>query len=159
MKYELSRRLFFSWSVLMKYAVISCINLAILLVGIAIGVMLSPRIERAASASSVQQATPEQAPPPQAPAFTVDANGVKIIPAKPSLSAGTIAAFLLLSHHMQSDELVVNGLDLVKLHQEEINLLARFVSPQDIKNAVDRAKVTEQYQVNSGAAPATPASK
>ena len=88
------------WSVIVRYATISAINLAILLVGVAIG-------------------------------------------------AGSIGVYLLLSHHIQTDELVANGIDLLKLHQAEINLLSRFVPASEITNAINEARVPEdqQYQV------------
>jgi hypothetical protein len=149
----------FSWSAIVRYAVISAINLALLLVGIAVGVMLAPHIEKPASAASVQQsATPQQA----ASASSTTSGGVKLTPVQPGMQVGTVAVYISLAHHIQSDELVVNGLNLLQLHQEEINLLSKFVPAQEISNAIARSKATELYTVGpppSAPAPAAPAPK
>jgi len=138
----------FSRSAIVRYAVISAINLAILLVGIAIGVTMAPRIEPSASAASGQQVG-------SAATQTPSAGGVKLTPVQPGMQVGTVAAYLSLAHHIQSDELVVNGINLLQLHQEEINLLAKFVPQQEINNAIARSKATELYTVATPK-PATP---
>jgi hypothetical protein len=58
-----------SWSAVVRYAIISAINLAILLVGMALGVMLAPHIERSVSAhpAQTQVAQPQATPVPAAP--------------------------------------------------------------------------------------------
>lgn len=144
---------FFSWSILVKYAAVSAINLAILLVGVAIGVLLIPHIEQTASASRPLE--PQYAAIPQTPVAPAPASP-KITVVTPTMSAGTIGIYLVLSHHIQSDELVVNGIDILKLNQEELNLLSKFVSPQQIGDAINRSRATELYQV--GNPPATPSS-
>jgi hypothetical protein len=142
-----------SWSDIVRYALISAINLAILIVGIAIGVVLSPHIEKTASAA--QQFGPAQ----PTPALTA-ATPPKINQVSTDLSAGKIGAYLLLAHHIQSDELVVNGIDLLKLHDAELHLLAGFLGNDAIQRAVNESRVEEIYQVTAPkttAAPATPA--
>ncbi len=128
---------FASWSAIVRYAVISAINLAILLVGMALGVMLAPHIEKTASAAHPAEQQASQPP--------VATSGVET--ANPQMTVGTVGIYLVLAHHIQSDELVVNGIDLLKLHQEEINLLSRFVPPQDISAAIKNAKDTKLYQL------------
>ncbi len=136
-----------SWSAIVRYAVISAINLAILLVGIAIGVMLAPHIERTVNANPAAQA---QTGAPSQPATTALTSGPQKVQA--NMTAGTVGFYLLLAHHVQSDELVVNGIDLLKLHQAEINMLGRFVPPQEISRAISESKVPESalYQVAPG---------
>jgi hypothetical protein len=148
MQDKLGPRIYFSWSALMKYATVSAINLAILLVGIAIGVMIAPRIDKTVNA----YATDQQASPQQSAATNGNANP-KI--AQPQMTVGTAAVYLLLTHHIQADELVVNGIDLIKLHQEELNLLSRFISAQDLSKAVSNAKDTELYTLPPQTPPPT----
>jgi hypothetical protein len=125
----------------MKYVAISTVNLLILLIGIVLGVMLAPHLETKVSAAEPQLQT---APNPPA---TAQGGGPQKV--TPMVSAGTVGFFLLLSHHIQSDELVVNGLDLLKLHQAELNLLSRFVPASELQNAINGARVAQSdlYQV------------
>jgi hypothetical protein len=148
---QLGPRLPILWSTLMKYAVISAINLSILLIGMALGVMLAPHLEKTASANAVPQATAQ--PVAQA---TPGQNGPKVTPITPAATVGTMGVFLLLSHHVQTDELVVNGFDILKLQQAEFSMLARFVPLDHLQKAVDDAKVPEIYQINNGPAPTPP---
>ena len=147
MQDQLGLRILFSWSVLVKYAIVSAINLAILLVGIAIGVMLAPRIEKKASADDDHQAATQQRPVP--PNDTVTA--VKTTAVQPSLTTGTVGIYLVLSHHIQSDELVVNGYDLLKLQNGELQLLSRFVPPAEIQKMVNDSKASELFTVSQPA--------
>lgn len=124
-----------SWT--MKNALVALVNLATLLVGITIGIMLAPHLEKSVQAvGAVQQSVPTASP-----------NGLEQI--TPTMTAGSVGAYLLLAHHIQSDELVVGGLDMVKLQQGELNLLARTlgINPQDVQNIVNDAKDTHLYQV------------
>jgi hypothetical protein len=75
---------------------------------------------------------------------------------QPQMTAGTVAIFLTLSHHIQSDELVVNGFDMLKLQQNELNLLARFVPVKDVQAAIEDSRASQLYQVAE--APSTPTS-
>jgi hypothetical protein len=124
------------WSAIVRYAVVSAINLAILLVGITLGVMLAPHIEKSADA-----AEPQASQMPAAPA------GQKLTPVRPSMTTGTIGIYLILAHHIQSDELVVNGYDLLKLQNSELQMLSRFVPAAEIQRAVEDAKTGEMYTV------------
>lgn len=128
----------------MKYAVVSAINLAILLVGLALGLLLAPHLEKAVHASVPNQALPQTAAP--APNAGDSVAILKTTPIQPTMSAGSAAIYLVLAHQIQSDQLVVNGIDLLKLHQEELNLLSKFVPAQEINNAVSRSKATEVFQ-------------
>jgi len=70
------------------------------------------------------------------------------------MTGGSVGVYLVLAHHVQSDELVVNGYDLLKLQQGEINLLSRFVPAAEISNMVNSARATELYTVKAqGSAP------
>src|SRR5437879_12131502 len=53
---------FFSWSAIVRYAVISAINLAILITGIMLGIMMAPHLEKSASAREPQATAPQTAP-------------------------------------------------------------------------------------------------
>jgi hypothetical protein len=135
-------------SATMKYALASLANLATLAIGITIGIMLAPHLEKPASA----RAEPSQVQPSSgglgAPTgFTATV----VVPeqVQPQMTTGTIGSYLLLAHHVQTDELVVNGLDVVKLEQGELNLMARTLgfNRQDVQNIVDQARTTQLYQV------------
>ena len=132
----------------MRYALTSFANLLILLVGITIGVFLAPHIEKPVLAVSSPQAP---APPAATPApQPVVADGVEQV--QPAMQAGTVGFYLLLAHHTQTDELVVNGLDLLKLEQGELNLLSRLpgVYPGQIQGIVDGARAdTHLYQIGA----------
>ena len=138
-----------SWA--MKNALASLVNLVTLLVGIAIGVMLAPRIERPARAITGEPQVPTQnQPAPGAPTpptgLAATANPEQI---QPTFTAGSEGVFLLLSHHIQSDELVVNGIDVLKLEQGELNLLSHVpgVMPWELSKIVTDARDTHLYQV------------
>ncbi len=129
----------------MRYAAVSFINLAILGAGIAIGVIVAPHFE-----VKVQARTVEQQPAVPAPS---SANGPEQM--TPGLSTGSMGAYLFLAHHIQSDELVVNGIDMLKLQQGELDLLsAAGVNPVKIEHVINQARDTHLYQV---AAPKSPA--
>jgi hypothetical protein len=151
-----------SW--IMRYALTSLANLLMLVVGITIGVLLAPHFERRVDAVSASQAAPApQATPPSATPSAA-ASGVEQV--QPMMQAGTVGFYLLLAHHTQTDELVVNGLDILKLEQGELNLLSRLpgVYPGQIQGIVDDARSgTHLYQVASPkppqAAPSVPPTK
>ena len=126
-------------------------NLLTLAIGIAIGLMLAPRVEKTAHAQVSNAQSVPPAPTPQSSLGTTSPEQVQ-----PAISAGSMGAFLLLAHHVQSDELVVNGIDMLKLQQGELNLLATIpgVMPQSIQKIVDDAKNTHLYQVASPKPPA-----
>jgi len=129
-----------SWT--MKNALASLVNLVTLLIGIAIGIMLAPHLEKPVKAVSAEP----QASPANPSQGAVPSNIEQI---QPAISAGSSGFYLLLAHHIQADELVVNGVDLIKLEQGELNLLSRTlgVNPQDVQNIVNQAKDTHLYQV------------
>jgi hypothetical protein len=135
-----------SGSTIVKYALISAVNLAILLVGIALGVMLAPHMEKKASADDAKQGTvTPQKPATAAPSDTVTA--IKTTPVQPGLTTGTIGVYLLLSHQIQSDQLVVNGYDILKLQDAELKLLSRFVSPAEIQKVISDSKAQELFRL------------
>ena len=125
----------------MRYALTTFANLAVLLVGITIGVILAPHVEKHAQAAEGQTQTPA------APAV----NNSSPEQVQPQMTIGTIGAYIVLSHHVQSDEMVVNGIDILKLEQGELNLLSRIpgVYPWEVQGIVDNAKATHLYQVAS----------
>jgi hypothetical protein len=137
-----------SWT--MKYALVSFANLLTLAVGMTIGVVLAPHFEKQVQAVSADP----QSSPSTSTTTTAAASGPEQI--SPTMTAGSIGAYLLLAHHVQSDELVVNGVDILKLEQGEINLLSKVpgVYPWQIQSVISDAQNTHLYQV---AAPTPPA--
>jgi len=129
----------------MRYATTTFANLAVLLVGITIGVVLAPHIEKHAEAAGVQEQQATPVPPSSGPEQI-----------QPTMTAGSVGAYLLLAHHVQSDELVVNGIDILKLEQGELNLLAKIpgVYPWQVQGIIDDAKKdVHLYQVVSAKPP------
>jgi hypothetical protein len=116
-----------SWT--MRYALASFLNLLILGVGIAIGFMLAPHLEKPVQATVEPQAAVSQPTPQAAPT----SGEPKITTVSPSLNTGTVGIYLVLAHHVQSDELVVNGYDILRLQNEELSLLSRFVPAVEIQ--------------------------
>jgi hypothetical protein len=136
-----------SWT--MKDTLSAFANLLTLLVGITIGVLIAPRFEKHAEAHAAYQSGPTDSGPEQI---------------SPVITAGSMGTNLLLVHHTQMDELVVNGIDMLKLEQGEINLLARIpgVLPGQVQSIVDDSrKDVHLYQVAAPktATPATPPAK
>jgi len=144
----------------MRNVLASLVNLVTLLIGITVGIILAPHFEKPAHAISL----PEQVGGNnfQLPVFgsspvaAVPDITPKITPVQPMISGGTAGFYMVLSHHVQADELVVNGYDLLKLQNAELQMLSRFVSPTDIRNAVIESKSPELFQI-SEPKPATPA--
>jgi len=138
-----------NWSPIVKYTVASAINLAILIVGVVIGVMLAPRF------TGTTNAQPISSNAQQPPTFTQTVNqGLpmpevqpKVTPVMPGMTTGTVGIFLILAHHVQSDELVVNGYDILKLQNAELQLLSRFVPQSEIAKAINDSKATELFTV------------
>jgi hypothetical protein len=154
-------RILLSWSVIVRYAIISAINLAILLVGIAIGVMVAPHIEKTVNASPpVPQAANQASPAESHPtSTTANASHQRITPIQPGISIGSVGSYLVLAHRLQSDEAVVNGFNIMKLHEAELGLLSRFVPASEINKVVENAKADELYQVGNPPQPETPTTK
>jgi hypothetical protein len=139
-----------SWT--MKNALASLVNLLTLFVGIAIGIMLAPHVERPVRAVASEAQQPVTAPNLPAPTQV----GGAVTPTQIggiALGGESVGTYLFLAHHIQSDELVVNGIDLLKLQQGEINLLARmpFVNPQELSGIVRDARAKQIYQFNPSA--------
>jgi hypothetical protein len=139
----------------MKYTLGALVNLFTLAAGITIGILLAPHLEKTVQATSADsQSSPANAAQPTS-------NTPEQI--TPGLTTGSMGTYLLLAHHVQSDELVVNGIDILKLEQGEINLLSTLpgVFPGSVQKIVDDARNTHLYQVASPkpAVPPTPAPK
>lgn len=142
-----------SWT--MKYALTTLANLLTLVVGITIGLLLAPHIEKSVHATSAE---PQAATPGTtfSGAITQQSAEPKVTTVQPSMTTGTIGIYLILSHHIQSDELVVNGYDVMKLQNAELSLLSRFVPASEIQAAVDGAKAGEVFTVAKPQPPAQP---
>jgi len=130
----------------MKQNITSLINLLILITGIAIGVLIAPRFDHRVEAA-------------QSPIGVVPASdgSPKTTAVSPMISAGSAGFYLLLGHHIQSDELVVNGYDLLKLQNAELGLLSRFVPAPDIQKAIESSRTSEIYSVAAPPAQPVPA--
>ena len=124
----------------MKYALASFANLLTLAIGITIGIMLAPHMEKPAKAGGASPESPSAAP--SLPAGLSDIERIT-----PVMTTGSIGSYLILAHHTQSDELVVNGLDILKLQQGELNLLSKMpgIQPWDISSCISYPAPTGKY--------------
>jgi hypothetical protein len=141
-----------TWSAIVRYAVISAINLAILITGIVLGIMMAPHLETSASAREPQAATPQ----------TASANPTSSVPAQqdqyeevaPAILIGSIGTETLLAHRIAADQLMVNGYDVLAMQEGVLNLLKNkgVGSYRDIDALVERAKVPKPLRVKMPAA-------
>jgi hypothetical protein len=131
-------------STIVKYAIVSAINLAILLVGIAIGVLLAPHIEKRANAAPSDQAS---RPPVQNTTTTPADEPYEDV--TPMLTAASMAANTFLAHRIATDQLMVNGYDLLALQDGILNVLKNknIVSYRDLDALVERAKVARPLRL------------
>jgi hypothetical protein len=134
----------FFWSDIVRYVATSAINLVILLVGIAIGVALAPRIEKPVSAH------------PQMPqsSNTGSASGqkesdVQFEEITPGIAIGSLATSTLLAHRIATDQLMVNGYDILALDEGVINLLKEkgLLKYRELDALIERSKVPHPLRV------------
>ena len=133
-----------SWSPLVKYTIASAINLAILTIGIAIGVFISPHFTKTASAAQSASPPPAstQAPkPPDNPNVDYVSPGVTL--------GGPVATNILLANRIACDSLQVNGFETLKLYDAILNLLARkgIATPADIEQVVAAGKAEKPLRL------------
>lgn len=139
----------------MKYALTTLANLLTLAVGITIGLLLAPHIEKSVHATSAEpQAIPGTA---FSGSIAQQSAEPKVTTVQPSMTTGTVGIYLVLSHHVQSDELVVNGYDMLKLQNGELALLSRFVPASEIQSMVESSKAGEVFTVKPPQPPPQPA--
>lgn len=67
----------------------------------------------------------------------------------PGVTTGTFGAGLILAHQIQSDGLVVNGYDLLKLHQNTLNYLATQIGANQaaLQAIIANSKAEKVYTV------------
>jgi hypothetical protein len=133
----------------MKNSLVSLVNLLTLLVGVGIGLLLAPHVEKPVQAVGSGSAADggQTANQSSSPEYI---NGV-------NLGGPAVGTYLLLTHHIQTDELVVNGLDILKLNQGELNLLSRIpgVTAGDMQTVVNDAKNVHLYRFGTDPKAAT----
>ena len=137
----------------MKYAIISAINLAILLVGIAIGVMLAPHIEKSASAYNAVGQGDQQSPQPAAASKSED----EYEEVTPMITAGSMATATLLAHRIAADQIMVNGYDVMAIDEGLINLLKNkgVLSYRELDALIEHAKVPRPLRIKLAPPPPT----
>jgi hypothetical protein len=127
---------------IMNYTFAALINLVTLLIGIAIGLILAPNVRTvsAQSASCVPSATVECV--------------------TPIMTVGSAGIGKLLSNQISSDQLTVNGYDILKLDNNLFSALvqARVITPAQAQSVVDAShpEKTLRFQPQQ---PSTPPAK
>ena len=127
----------------MKYALASLANLMTLAIGIAIGLILAPHVQTTVQAQAASQQKTEQ---PQSVS-----SGPTIKKIMPTMTAPQIGTALLLAHEIQTDRLVVNGYDIMQLHEQELNLMSRLLGMNSfqIQQAIARARASDLYTIQT----------
>ena len=136
---------------IMRDGFASLVNLVTLAIGIAIGLLLAPRVERSVMAGQGATATGSQ--PQVEVGKTIEFAGQRVTGVQPAISAGDALFYRLLSHRLQSDELVVNGYDLLALQQGELNILQRFATPKEISDLIAASKAKEMFVAGTAPQP------
>jgi hypothetical protein len=121
-----------------QYATVSAINLSFLILGFVLGhEFYMPKVQA------------------QSPPQTVLGAAPQVVPVSPGVTTGSFGAGLILAHEIQSDSLVVNGYDLLKLHQNTLNYLGTLLGANSvaIQTLIENSKATKLYTIK----PPTPA--
>lgn len=76
----------------------------------------------------------------------------------PGVTTGTFGAGLILAHEIQSDSLVVNGYDLLKIHQNTLNYLATQsgANPGALQGIISSSRADKLYTVKPPGGPEPP---
>jgi hypothetical protein len=121
------------------------IGLITLVLGIAIGFYFGQEYHPI-------QIVQAQAVAPPIPNFT-DVN--------PGMTTGSFGANLILAHEIATDDVVVNGIDLLKFDQNVINYLAAQPTTEkaELQNLVNASRATTIYRIKPPAAAPTPGVK
>jgi len=150
-----------TWSAIVRYAVISAINLAILITGIMLGIMLAPHLEKSASASEPQATAPQAAP--ANPTTNVPVQQDQYEEVSPGILIGSLGTDTLLARRVAADQVMINGYDVLAIQEGVLNLLKNkgVGSYRDIDALVERAKVPKPLRIKMPAAaqPPPPAPK
>jgi hypothetical protein len=80
----------------------------------------------------------------------------------PGVTTGSFGAGLILAHEIQADRLVVNGYDLLKMHQNTLNYLLKHLPGADrnaLQSVVEDSKVSVLYRVKPPASAQSKATK
>jgi hypothetical protein len=119
----------------------SFLQLVTLVLGIAIGVLVAPRFNKAVSAQSdVGQGAASNSSSETSP---------NIVYIQSYQSGPAIAATVVLAHDLQADHAVVNGYDLLKIDEGIINYLGTLpmTNPTTLNSIVSNSRATTQYRI------------
>jgi hypothetical protein len=115
------------------------LNVFTLLIGISVGLLLRPSLDGV----HAQVFQPQQAPVQ------------RIEEIEPVFTAGSGGIGILLSNRVETDSLVVNGYDVMKLNEGLINYLATRPTAEraDLENIIKRSKAEVFYKIKQPAPP------
>lgn len=123
----------------MKYAMGSLVNMSTLVIGLLLGFLLgTAHIEVVHS-----QASPE----------TTDTTQYEEV--TPGVTTSTMAVHTFLAHRIATDQLMVNGYDIMALHEGVLDALKakQTLSYRDVDAIVERAKIPKPLRLHQPAAP------
>ncbi|HEX4065102.1 MAG TPA: hypothetical protein VHZ09_03685 [Acidobacteriaceae bacterium] len=123
-----------SWT--MKYALTTLANLLLLLVGVTIGLLLAPKLEKRVSA---------QAEPAASTVAPTCVSSATVECLTPIMTVGSAGIGKLLSNQIAADRLTVNGYDLLKLDNNIISVFIQaHILTQDQAKALAEASLADK---------------
>jgi hypothetical protein len=131
----------------MKYAITTLANLLTLSVGIAIGLLLAPKVEKRVFA---------QQSPAAAPACVSSAN-VECI--TPIMTVGSAGIGKLVANQISTDHLSVNGYDVLKLDNNLLDVMinSHMLTPDQGKSLAEASLADKQLRYQPPTPPPAPA--
>jgi hypothetical protein len=128
------------------YLKVSIINLAFLLVGVMIGATVVSFLffTGTAHAQSPAAKMDAKANPPQC-----DESRFECV--SPTMTSGPAGFYQLLSHQVAADQVMVQGIDLLKLHENTLNLLKskNILTLAEIQKVVDDSRVAKPLRLRA----------
>jgi len=136
-----------------RYTVASAINLAILIVGIALGVVAAPHFSGTAKANAIQAQSPSK-PPPSPPIqlpniHTQDASVDYVTPA--ITLGGPVVTNTLLANRIACDRLEVNGFEPLRISDAMLSLLVSkgIITSAEVNDVISKGKAPKPLRLRT----------
>jgi hypothetical protein len=131
----------------MKYAFTTLANILTLMVGVGLGLLLAPKLEKGVSAQQMASTTAPNC---------VSSATVECV--APIMTVGSAGIGRLLVNQISADQLTVNGYDVLKLDNNLLSAIvnAHILSPEQAKALVEASLADKQLRYQPPAAPPAP---
>ncbi|MGD1090723.1 MAG: hypothetical protein ABSB35_01895 [Bryobacteraceae bacterium] len=134
------------------YLKISTINLVFLLIGLSIGVgLMSSGLVSVHAQTQTKENTPTRdgaATKVERASSTCDEAHFECV--TPTMTVGVAGFNQVLAHQVATDQVIVSGIDLLRLHENTLNLIRSknpLISLQDIQRVVDDSRVAKPLRL------------